>query len=441
MSATLEQVMTELASITDLVKNHKHDGATLDMPALELAVKGIMERQQLIRRGDPGEQFIGIDGRSYTDPIVRGGKFDGCRKSDLQFAVGFLARAASMGVGRVTPASQELVKAAMNTTDSTGGDLVPTNLAAEIWSDTFLASRVMNAFGSPIAMPSDPFEIPLTLGNIVFYKGTQNTVTTATVPATDKDVMTTTELVAEVDWSYTLDEDSVIAMLPSLRARLGMAAAEYMDSFILNADSETGASGNINLDDAAPSAALHYMSAGQLGIRHLWLGDATGQGVNAGGDVLEDADIVSAMALMGKYAVNPGRVAMFTDISTYLKGFLNLDSVQTLDKYGGRAVLLSGELSNYRGVPIIISASHPLAEADGKVSTTPGNNTLGSISLVNLDQWRVGFKRQMLIEVDKLIQYRSFILVASFRIAVAAGVTSTRSAVTHTAGIRNILVA
>lgn len=443
MTVTLDQVMTELGQITELVKNHKHDGATLDMPALEAAVRGIMERQQqtaLVRRGALPEEFIGADGRVYADPIIRGGRFDGLRKSDLEFTAGFLQRASKMGLGRVTLPSQELLKAAMNTTDATGGDLVPTNMAAELWEDFFTATRVASTLGPAVAMPTDPFALPFGLGAITFRKGTQNSTTTATVPATDQATMTSTEQVAEVDWSYTLDEDAIIAMLPTLRASMGLAGAQYIDSFILNADAESGGTGNVNSDDGAPNAANYYMSAGQNGVRRLWLVDATGQGVNAGGDALADDDVTDMLALMGKYAVNPRRCVFFCDVKTYLKGFLDLDGVLTLDKYGPRAVLWTGELASYRGVPIIPSSEHPMVEADGKASATPGNNTLGSISCVNLDQWKVGFRRQLLLEVDKSITARTFILVASFRIALAKGVTSTVASITHTAGVRNILV-
>jgi hypothetical protein len=437
----MEQLIQTMAALNETIKNHKTDPATLDMPALEATMRRVMTDMSLLNRSVPTGDMVGPEGFRSIDPVIKDGRFAGLRQSDLQFTAIFLQRAAKMGLGRVTLPSEALLKAAMNTTDATGGDLVPTGMAAQLWSDFFTASRVVSTFGPPIAMPSDPFNLPFNLGAITFGKGTQNSAKTAQAPATDQSVMTTTEQVAEVNWSYTLDEDAVIAMLPSLRAALALYGAEYMDAFVLNADSASGSTGNINLDDSTPDAGDYYMSAGQLGIRHLWIGDAAGQGVNAGGDALEDGDIVSALALMGKYAVNPTRCVIFCDISTYLKGLLNLDGVLTMDKYGAKAVLQTGELASYRGVPIVPSASHPLTEADGKCANSAGSNTLGSISLVNVDQWKVGFRRQLLIEVDKSIQTRTFILVASYRIAVACGVTSTRSAVKHTAGIYNILVA
>ena len=266
----------------------------------------------------------------------------------------------------------------------------------------------------------------------------ENTATTASDPATAKSTLTATELVTEQNWSYTLDEDAAVAMAPAIRGRLAQSGAEIIDAFALNADATDAATGNINLDDADPDATNYYLSAGQDGIRHQWLVDNTATGNSAGGDALADGDILAALADMGKYAVDPAQVVMVCDIATYLGGFLGLTNVVTVDKFGPSAVVLTGQLASYRGIPIIVSASAPKTEADGKVSTTAGNNTLGQISIFNRNMWYAGFRRQLLMETDRDIQKRQYIMVTSLRQAVAAH--GTRSAATHTAGVYNILV-
>jgi hypothetical protein len=92
----------------------------------------------------------------------------------------------------------------------------------------------------------------------------------------------------------------------------------------------------------------------------------------------------------------------------------------------------------YRGIPLVIPVKAPLTEADGKVNTTAANNTLGQISFINRTQWKVGYQRQVEIEVDRDIQKRQIIMVVSFRQAV--GCRGTRSSAEHTAGTYNILV-
>ncbi len=336
----------------------------------------------------------------------------------------------------ISPDLEAACKALTSTGTGTGDELVPTGMAAELWQDFFSASRVVNDLPTQ-PMPTDPFDDPLGLGDVTWRKGTQNTATTASDTATAKSTLTSTEEVAEVDWSYTLDEDAIIAMMPSLRARLALSGGEAMDAFALNADSTDANTGNINLDDANPPNDSYYLSDGQDGIRHLYIVDNTGQHVNAGGDALADADMTSLLNKLAKYGLDLNSARIVPAIQAYF-AMVGLTNVATVDKYGPQATILTGELARYRGVPVIPSASQPLAEADGKVSTTAGNNTLGTISAYNRLMWKVGFRRGLLIEVDRSIQSRQLIMVASFRLAV--GAWGTRSTATHTAGIRNILV-
>jgi hypothetical protein len=441
MSVTPEELMQQLAELTTTVKEHAGDRATIDMDKLKEELAGIMANAQVLRRGEtqPTGDLVGPLGAQAVDPIIREGKYAGYRQSDLDFTVRFLRRASAIGMGAaVKPPSEMLLKAMTSTGAATGDELVPTGMSAQLWSDFFTSSRVVSTIGT-IPMPTDPFDVPLNLGAITWRKGTQNTATTATTPGTYKSTLTSTEQIAEVDWSYTLDEDAVLAMLPLLKQHLGQSGGEQMDAFLLNADATDAGTGNINLDDADPAADTYYLTDGQDGMRHQALVDNTAMTINAGGDALADPDIRSAFAAMGKYAVTPGQTVLFPDLSTYLVGLLGLDGVQTLDKYGSAAVLLTGELGRYLGAPIVPSASMPLCEADGKVSTTAGNNTLGSLLIANRTMWTVGFKRQLMVEVARDIQKRQFIMVVSYRLAVASW--GTRATNTHTAIIRNVKVA
>ena len=358
---------------------------------------------------------------------------------DYEMAYALMAKANLLNPQFPAPSDdlKEAIKAMTSTGSGTGDELVPTNMASSLWEDFFLASRVAATL-EQIEMPTNPFDVPLGLGDTIWRKGSENTATSATDLTTAKSTLTATEQVTEVNWSYTLQEDAIVALMPAIRRRLAISGAEQIDAFFLNADSTDAATGNINLDDADPAADAYYLSSGQDGIRHLWIVDNTDQAVDAGGDALADADLVNALQAMDKYAATPDNVVCICDVQTYLGGFLNLTNTVTVDKFGANAVVKTGQLAAYRGIPLVISASHPLAESDGKVSATAGNNTLGSASFYNVNMWTAGFRRNLLIEVDRDIRRRQYIMVVSFRPAIAAH--GTRSSAEHTAGIYNILV-
>jgi hypothetical protein len=242
--------------------------------------------------------------------------------------------------------------------------------------------------------------------------------------------------VTEINWSYDLDEDAIVAVMPTLRQELARDGAEQIDRFILNADATNAGTGNINLDDADPDDDSYYLSAGQDGIRHFYLVDNTAQSTDIN-TTLTDALLRAGIARLGKYAADVDNLVMVTDVETYVNGMLALTNVVTVDKFGPRATVLTGALSSYQGIPIIVSGAMAEAEDDGKVSTTANNNDEGQIALFHRDMWKVGFRRQLLMEVDRNIQKRQFLMVVSFRIAVAA--RGTRSTAKHTAGIHGIV--
>jgi len=467
--SNMDVVLGQMAEITEQIKGLKAEGRNPKSELrwddvkkdfgdhIELMVKAQMAEQAASRPVYPGDAIVhggGVESlknnryQRFVKSFAQGQshKYGGqdIKPVDLFLAYKMLEGqhehfSPQMG-GKAYQPSEDLkmaLKAMTSTGAGTGDELVPTGMAAQLWEDFFLASRVVSALVR-IPMPTNPFDVPLGLGNVTWRKGSENTATTASNPATAKSTLTATELVTEQNWSYTLDEDAIVAMAPALRARLAQSGGEIMDDFALNADATNAATGNINLDDADPDNDSYYLTDGQDGIRHQWLVDNTAMGETAGGDALVEADITAALANMGKYAATPTNMALITDVATYLNGLLSLTNVATVDKFGPGATILTGQLAAYRGIPIIISASHPLTEADGKVSTTAASNTLGSISIVNRDAWYVGFIRDLLIEVDRDIQKRQYIMVTSIREAVAA--RGTRSTNTHTAGVYRILV-
>jgi len=468
-----ETLVGAMRELTDTLKGHKDDRATLDWDTVkstfanqiaahtEARVQEAIARRplrgdaQLAYRVDSGEVDGLLKNNRYARMvrnIARDGvhreAFSRYRAVDLWIARQIMAgqwqvkqnKGRMDGDQHAALPSTELdnaLKALTSTGTGTGDELVPETMATELWEDLHLRSMVAGNL-TPIAMPTDPYPIPLGLGDISWRKGTENVPTTVSDPATAKSTLTSTELVSEQMWSYTLDESAAMAMAPILRARLAISGAEVIDSFAINADATNAATGNINLDDANPADDSYYLSDGQDGLRHQWLVDNTSQGVNAGGDALTDSDLVSALGLMGKYAVTPGQCVMITDISTYLIGLLDLDTVIGLDKFGPNTPIITGQLAAYRGYPIIVSASYGLAEADGKLSATTASNTLGGATFYNRMMWYLGFMREVLVEIDRDIRRRSYIMVTSFREAI--GAHGTRSTNTHTSGIRNVLV-
>jgi len=463
-----EALLQQMAELTAAVKSGHQDPAVLDWETIkdrfseqikELTAQQVKEEmdRQPVRKASPvyaSKALPDLNGNRYSRMVKQIGESgqytdwvgNKIKAVDFYLANLVMRKGHALMPERISLPSDDLdkaLKALSSTGSGTGDELVPTDMAAELWEDVHL-SNVLVSNLERLPMTSNSMDLPNALGDVTFRKGSENVATTATDPATAKNTLTVTELLAEVDWSYSLEEDAIVALMPAVRMTIARNAAEYMDGFALNADATTAATGNINSDDGAPAADSYYISDGQDGIRHLFIADNTSQHFNAGGDALTDADITSTMVLMGKYAADPRQMLFICDVDTYIRGFLNATTSNAPGTFiksesdVGYSIIVTGQVGSYRGVPIVIPTLANKAEADGKQSTTSASNTLGFLAMLNRSQWKVGFKREMEIEVDRDIQKRQIIMVVSFRQAI--GCRGTRSSATHTAGIRNILV-
>ncbi len=402
---------------------------------LSAEVHSILERQKEMQRQ-------AVLSRSSHDRLrVRGGRLDGFDLVDLAIVRSLLAAQQARPQDydpRALRAWEESVTRAMDsTTVGAGAELVSQEVARQVWADLDLETAVASLF-EMVTMPSNPFDIPLQLGDVDWYPGTANTAPTPTDLATAKQTLTAHELVGMVPWAYELDEDAVIAMMAEVRATLLRNAAQVLDDVLLNADTAT--TGNINYDGstlttATPGLAQYLL--GFDGLIRLPLVDNAGQR-NAFG-AAPTADMFNALrGLLGKYGVRPSEQAFVTDVKTFLASQA-IDQFRTLDKFGPNATVLTGQLGAVEGIPVIVSEQMAQAGTNGKVSASGVGNDTGRLLLVNRTQWRKGFKRELLIEAERDVQKRQNVMVVSMRVAFAER-TGDRATATHTALQYNITV-
>jgi HK97 family phage major capsid protein len=459
MSEKMDNVLQQMQELTETVKEHAGDRATIEMErvtaefqakvdALTEEVKALQEKAVRRVPGDAIDKAgLVLPGSNRYARMVKDFQRDGYHRigtekmqpMDLWLSHLVMDKGYALMPDRAAPPSDDLkaaIKAMYSTGTGVGDEIVPTGMASELWEEFFLASKIAGLFQT-VAMPTNPFDVPLGLGDTTWRKGSENLAISASDLTTAKSTLTATELVTEVNWSYTLQEDSIVALMPAVRSRLARSGAEIIDDFAYNADSTDSDTGNINSYDTNPADDSYYLSDGQDGIRHQWVIDNTSMRNDASA-ALADSHILAALGKMGKWAVDPSRMAIICDVNTYLIGLLGNTNCRTVDKYGPGATILTGELARYSGIPIVVSASARLgSDADyGAIDAAGG--TRGVLTIVNRDAWIIGFRRNLLIEVDRDIRKRQYIMVVSLREAI--GAHGTRSSATHTTGIFDITV-
>lgn len=259
--------------------------------------------------------------------------------------------------------------------------------------------------------------------------------------------LTANKLLAHFNYSGEMVEDSVVPFVGLLQSALAASQAKTLDKLALNGDTTNAATGNINLDDAGPGGTSYYLATD--GIRHGFLVDATGQGVSVGG-ALTYAHLMKLPTLMldRTYDHHWGRPDNPDDL-VYV-GTPELDNdILMLDEvvaaYQGRGMLvptapIRGELFRVAGKhPYISTSAMSLTEADGKVSTTANNNTLGQVLAFNRRGLLWGVRRAAQVEVERVAGSDQWRLVLSTRVALGRySASGAASGIRWVAGLYNV---
>jgi hypothetical protein len=316
---------------------------------------------------------------------------------------------------------------AMDTQESGyGSQLVGAQYVGDLWEAARPESRVfglLNSFEMTAPTAYLPVEVDIPEMLLVSESVANNSSAYATVKTGSQRVtVTAKKFVIHQMWSGEMEEDSIIPFVPFIRRQMALAVAHYSDSLVLNGDTTNAGTGNINLDDADPADTKHYLAFD--GIRHAGLVDNTANSANMAGP-LTLAALAAARGRMVDYSylhdwghpTNSGDLIYVADPAT-ADQIAALDPVLNARIYNGGRDLLSGQVAAILGYPVISSIAMPLTEADGKVSTTGGNNTKGQLATFNRRGFVVGWRRRIRIETERLPATDQTRIVASLRLGM-----------------------
>lgn len=319
---------------------------------------------------------------------------------------------AKAGKYELTEAYANAIRAMDTAESGFGSQLIGAQYVHELWEAPRRLGRIaplINTF--EMTDPTAYLPVESSLPELLFVSEStaNNSANYATVKTGSQRVQVDAKkFVIHQMWSGEMEEDSIIPFVPFLRRQAALSLAHYLDSLVLNGDNTNAATGNINLDDADPADTKHYLAYD--GIRHAALVDNTANGVDLGGLAYTYDNFLGVKAKMLDYAnlmdwghpVDPNDLIYACDPESADK-ISSLDEVLTVDKYGPGATVLNGELARIAGRhPLISTIAMPKTEADGKLSTTPGNNIMGQTAVFNRRGAVLGWRRRVMVETERL---------------------------------------
>ena len=196
--------------------------------------------------------------------------------------------------------------------------------------------------------------------------------------------------------AYEEEEDSLIALMPVIRDGMIRRVARAVDkAFLLGA----GSGGD-------PVKGLSIWATNTT---------ATGNTVAAGMTVAKMRVLRQGL---GSWGLDPQEVIYIVNTDTYYQ--LLEDTVfQTMNQVGTQATLLTGQIGQIGGSPVLVSAEY----------ATPGTGVAGAIC-VNPGNFIVGNQRGLRIDTQELVETQRRVMVASLRTGMTRVTANLGNAVT-----------
>lgn len=298
-------------------------------------------------------------------------------------------------------------KTLTTTGSGTGAELIPTDLASRIQLRLYLESQLASEMiGNEIDMPTNPYQIPMSLARPTMYLASQGVTVTKAPPTTSRPTLTASKIMGIADYTYEIDEDSIVPVLPWLEQQLASSAADALEGAIINGDT-TGT----HQDSDIHAVSGHYAKAFK-GFRKLALAGSCSTSLASGG--ISTANLAAIRKSMAKYGIRTQDLRWIVGPKGY-NDIVALTETLTAEKAGiQNARILTGNAPTFFGVPVLVS-SQCREDLNASGVYDGSTTTKGSLFLVYMPGFLLGVRGQfgLEVDVDRLTQTNN--VIASFR--------------------------
>jgi HK97 family phage prohead protease/HK97 family phage major capsid protein len=200
--------------------------------------------------------------------------------------------------------------------------------------------------------------------------------------------------------AYEEEEDSLIALMPMIRDGMIRRVARAVDkAFLLGAGSGSD-----------PVKGLAN-----------WASNTTAVGATAPNTVAAGLNVLKLRTLrqgLGAWGLDPAEVIYIVNTDVYYQ-LLEDTTFQTMNQVGTQATLLTGQIGQIGGSPVLVSAefASPASGVAGAICVNPGN-------------FIVGNQRGLRIDTQELVETQRRVMVASLRTGMTRVTANLGNAVT-----------
>lgn len=229
-------------------------------------------------------------------------------------------------------------------------------------------------------------------------------------------------------------EDSVIDVAQYVLGAIYDAYETSIHEVLINGDTATGASVNINIIDGNTSALPDGDKTDVLAadwIRKIAIDNSNA--VDAGWNLAIE-NIRECRAGMGVKGLDPSKLRLVPDTQTYFE-LMNLTELETIEKFGDAATIKEGKLIALDWIKIANREEMGLATATGEISATPTNNTKGQMAIVHTPSVYVWVRKALATELSRYAEDATTWVTGRTRIAVTLNNVQNNKEATLPAGL------
>jgi hypothetical protein len=328
---------------------------------------------------------------------------------DQQISKGLTAAMTLARLNQKANSLEDITKALDTAEVGGGADFVFTGMSPEVINQVRQELKVSSSITN-VPMPTNPYKVPVELNPATAYLVPENTADTGqtSVPAsqggTGNITFSAKSIGALTRISKELNQDSIVPMVPFIQSSLMRGLAEGMENALITGDT-TGTHQDSDTTGAT-NVAKSWKGFRKLAIENSSTYDAWTWSLAA----------VRAMRQeMGKFGINPDRLVLFVSNSAYIQ-MLNWDQVETREKFGDAATVLTGQALRVDGIPVVPTPHirqnlNATGVYDGTTTTKTG------VLLVHRDSFALGDRQTIeLDQTDEPIAYRQRTILADMRV-------------------------
>jgi hypothetical protein len=248
---------------------------------------------------------------------------------------------------------------------------VPTHFSTQLFDLVKIGLPELNIF-QEVVMPGKTFDLNVNLTDVTGdYIAEKSTIATMS-PFTDtnsqavtdaKVTLTAAKFRARMPFTGEADEDAIVAQIPLLRAAIIRALREAKADAILNGDSggdldtggeHFGVGGPRNNPAATIDPRVPFDGLRSFALDNTATPDTA---VDIAGDITA-AGLLSIRETMGEFGVDPADLVNLLGYTGYLN-LLGDSNLETMDKIGDRATLITGAIGAVNGSSVAVSRRMP----------------------------------------------------------------------------------